>query len=392
MTWLFPPRNRRLGFTLIELLVVIAIIAILIGLLLPAVQKVREAAARTKCMNNLKQIGLASHTYHDANNELPPGVVNGRYPKDTSSGPITLASGVAVVYEADGRTPLCDSTQDCKRLGGASWAIYILPYIEQNNLYQKYQFNLYTDTAPPAGGNLANANTPITQTPLSIYTCPSDPNAGRMFQPNAAPGAPVPVRYQQYMFGSYRGVGGRSISTGNKPYASVDESYDAMLMGTANANQGLRGPLHATGTIFKNGALYTLSPERFTAIADGLSNTFLVGERTVLQGTTDANGLNPEAGRGTFWATGKGDYIVSTMLNNPNATAPVSTHLVGSIAECGSPGTVWCRNGWGSPHRTLVNFVMCDGSVRNINVGVNATTYFALGSIAGGDDASLFAN
>src|SRR5262249_37382624 len=137
------------------------------------------------------------------------------------------------------------------------------------------------------------------------------------------------------------------------------------------------------------------SPEKFTSLGDGLSNTLLVGERTVLPGTVDANGLDPEAGRGTFWGTGKGDYIVSTMLNTPNV--PVSAHLVGSIAECGGGsvsvgvGAAWCRNGWGSPHRGLVNFVMCDGSVRNINVGINPTTYYALGSIDGGDDTSLFA-
>jgi hypothetical protein len=337
-------------------------------------------------MNNLKQIGLAAHTYHDAAGELPPGVVNGRYPKDTAMGPITLASGVAVVYDTDGKTPLCNSTQDCTRLGGASWAIYLLPYIEQNALYQQYQFNQYIDVGPPSTGNLPNANTPIAQTFMTIYACPSDPNIGRLFQPNAVPGGNL--RYQQYMFGSYRGVGGRSL-TSNKPFASVTESFDAMALGTpATANPGLRGPLHATGTIFKNGALYTLNPERFTTLDDGLSNTLLVGERTVLPGSTDTNGFNLEEGRGTFWATGKGDYIVSTMLNN----TPVSTQLVGSIAECGTAGTAWCRNGWGSPHRTLVNFVMCDGAVKTMNVGINASVYFGLGSVAGGEDVNLFAD
>jgi type II secretory pathway pseudopilin PulG len=122
------------AFTLIELLVIIAIIAVLIGLLLPAVQKVRESAARIQCQNNLKQIGLTCHAYHDTQQGLPPGYL-------------------AEMPDKDGQS---DTTS------GWGWGAFLLPYLEQDNLYRQLEFSQPVQ------------NSPAIQTVVKVYLCPSD--------------------------------------------------------------------------------------------------------------------------------------------------------------------------------------------------------------------------
>jgi prepilin-type N-terminal cleavage/methylation domain-containing protein len=130
-------RPRWRGFTLIELLVVIAIIAILIALLLPAVQQAREAARRTTCKNNLKQIGLALHNYHDVHKQFPPAVLCG--------------------------VPGCDTNDIRNADWGATWVIQILPFFDQKPLYDKYNFNLPARQNPTVVGQR-----------LDMFLCPSD--------------------------------------------------------------------------------------------------------------------------------------------------------------------------------------------------------------------------
>ena len=211
--------RRVRGFTLIELLVVIAIIAVLIALLLPAVQQAREAARRSQCKNNMKQIGLALHNYHDTFGCLPIG-------------------GSAITGQ----------------LYGTNWAVSILPYLDQAPLYNLYNFSLQN-----------NQNNVVVQTLLSVQNCPSDSNAGQLSTPESSGGTTNGSASNsiQYMTSTYRAVSG--VTTDNSTF--FDAPGNAMPTTTTN-----RGALHS----IVSGANYR--PEPFASITDGLSNTLFVGE------------------------------------------------------------------------------------------------------------------
>lgn len=369
-----PIRSRRKAFTLIELLVVIAIIAVLMGLLLPAIQKVREAALRIQCANNLKQIGIGLHNYHDSSNSFPPGNIRNanmmtQTPTDASQ-------------DAD-----CNWTRE-------GWSILILPFMEQSALYQKYNFSK-TNQDP--------ANTEVCQTPLSFFQCPSDlsgefvpavPGSGPANSKTGAdvPGDPTgttdptldPVRDVKcgppvgntnsdvlYMPGSYKGVAGMTIV-----YAKGDVEFFDMPDDAANAQKNnlmdRRGPLHTCGP-----AAGGLAPEKLTNITDGLSNTFLVGEY--------ATETNPA--RRVFWAYNYASYNLGSGTPPGAVDGASSATLLSSYDDCkkGADDDDVCKRGWGSFHPGCIQFVMCDGSVQRVSTGIDMEIFSNLTTIARGE-------
>jgi len=339
--------RRRSGFTLIELLVVIAIIAILIALLVPAVQKVREAAARSQCQNNLKQIGLGLHNHHDTYKRLPPGAANDMAPFGTATG----------------------------AQWGSSWMVYLLPYIEQGPLYNVWQFNNQSGYQNANNGNAAGGKM------ISIYRCPSSP-------------------VNEFM--AARG----GFQSGNGTLMNV--SYTG-IAGAVTPNPPITGSVYnvaccngSGSQATDNGIFYAGSKTKLTDIGDGTSNTWMVGEQS--DHLRDANGQPVISGYtsgvgnsgGLYgWTMGAAHNFNGSQSNfgdgrHFNCTSvryAINARGFANTSASGTNNDVGTNFPLSSNHTGGINVAMGDGSVRFFSNSLPPFNIAAFCTRANGDIA-----
>lgn len=293
------------GFTLVELLVVIAIIGVLVALLLPAVQAAREAARASSCKNNLRQLGVALHNYHDTMNRFP-------------SGWCTLPEGAGSHGDV---------------APGWGWTVGLLPFMEQTNLYNSLRHDEHID---------AEVNRAARETIIKTLICPSDP-ADRTFILGGGGGH------------DHEDDGGHahSVDEGTPLFRVSKSNY----LGVFGTNEIESAPAAGNGAFFMNS---NLTMANFT---DGLSNTFVVGERHSKRGGSLWQGIVEEA-------------------NEPMA------RILG-VADHGPNSPEHHFEDFTSAHPAGVHFLTGDGSVHRISNSISLEVYRALCTRAGGEVAQL---
>jgi prepilin-type N-terminal cleavage/methylation domain-containing protein/prepilin-type processing-associated H-X9-DG protein len=405
------PRSPA-AFTLIELLVVIAIIAILIGLLLPAVQKIREAAARLQCQNNLKQLGLAAHNYHNNFDMFPYGAVKFRN---------YSPAGSSNLVEYDRHT----------------WATLLLPYFEQDNLQRNWPFH-YTGPTPPGPNNVSVgirssgtftlpatgdlATGAIAAQPIKLLLCPSDPAVastspyGVATSTNTAPAGnsaawsptngyqPLPAGdpgYWQWGITSYHGNGGTATYGVLKLYSAcaVCDGQNDSRDGTILLYQYFNG----NGALNANGSnnIDCRTNVGISGITDGTSNTLLFGEKSLYDPGYEANcSTTPNAlVNQAYWANpSMVDCVAGAEFPLNSSFQTLKGLLAGGCNDgqnvSGTDSTSCACDArtvnFSSNHRGGVNFVFCDGSVRFVADSITLVTLQALSTRAGGEVVSNY--
>ncbi len=324
-----PRRPARSAFTLIELLVVIAIIAILIALLVPAVQKVREAAARAQCGNNLRQIGLATHNYHDVRKSFPP---------------LRIAGGD----------------------GWATFFVMIMPYMEQGNIYNLWDLSK----------RYAQQSLTARQTQVPSYFCPSrrsppaalsvaedfyvndatpppnvTPTGGLQFRFSVANNPPGSVGDYAVCVGDMRGIP-------NNPNAQNwfnTVSNGAIIIGSPDPAVATNSPASLLVKSFS-------SNTRVVSVTDGTSSTFLAGEKHVPKGMFGRLRVGDGPIYSGAWTCFAGRLAG---IEDPLATGPLDITPSGGVID-----GIYARK-FGSYHPGICQFVFCDGSVRPIRTSID---------------------
>jgi prepilin-type N-terminal cleavage/methylation domain-containing protein/prepilin-type processing-associated H-X9-DG protein len=329
-------RPVRRGFTLIELLVVIAIIGTLVGLLVPAVQKVREAAGRLSCSNNLKQIGLGLHHYHDTNRMFPSGYVDG------NTNP--------------------NSTPDNDVGPGWGWAAYLLPYVEQDNIFKQIDFTKPVGVGPNAAVSLL---------PVRVYQCPSDGFIQDTFQVYDSTFSTPIVTVASANYVGCNGWEECFWGAGGNPQAGF-------------GTDGLAGGLGLGGV----GLFWRNSHTKIASVKDGMSNTIFIGERSSDHAPVTWTGAIA-GGRCPAWMANQppspyvpppgppydnADFGEAFVLSHGNAS-----HVPNADFPIFDPDTFY------SMHTHGANFLFGDGSVHFLTSNINPYTFQYLCTIAGGE-------
>ena len=333
--------GRRAGFTLIELLVVIAIIAVLIALLLPAVQSAREAARRTQCTNNLKQVGLALHNYHTIHDTFPMGVSR------TIDNPNTMA--LATWH---------------------NWSVQalLLPSLEQTVVYNACNFSFSPQSTSNQTAN-PNINTTAYNTVINAFLCPSDPNSGITHINNyhASMGTTTKSNPQSPwgLFGYYNSFGIRNCTDGTSNTIAFAEA----LVGQSGAQNRYRGnwSVKAGDT----------SP---TSIVDDISIIPNVIAQGIAQCATNfrTTPANTQTDRGYRWCTGRVGYTLFNTVATPNDKNLLANGCRYSPTYGGSDSSQIVPST--SQHPGGVNVLLADGSCRFIKDSINRATWWALGT------------